>query len=173
MSARDRMAPPSSCRERECEARNVHRSFAGELASGPTGGGTSPGLQHAGELQQALPLRGQPGRAHQLRHLAEQRPVFIGRGFTQFRSDFCDTIALRDMLLKKPMLPEYARPLIGWASQLGTGSAKQSRPSSSRRANADAEPCLSSHGDRELRRAPLGERSCGSWLPDARIRRER
>jgi hypothetical protein len=48
-------------------------------------------------------------------------PVFIGRAFTQFSSDYCDTIALNYVLLKigwDPLeLPESARPLFGWATQ--------------------------------------------------------
>jgi hypothetical protein len=48
-------------------------------------------------------------------------PVFIPRAFTQFWTDFCDTVALSYVLLKigwpKLVLADVARPLFGWASQ--------------------------------------------------------
>jgi len=52
-------------------------------------------------------------------------PVFIGSGFTQFWTDFCDTVALCYVLLKigwpSLVLPGVARPLFGWASQRWNG----------------------------------------------------
>lgn len=51
-------------------------------------------------------------------------PVFIGRGFTQFWTDFCDAIALSDMLLKKPMLPERSATVrMGESAWNGIGEA--------------------------------------------------
>lgn len=48
-------------------------------------------------------------------------PVFIGRGFTQFWMDYCDTIALCYVLLKigwpQLALPDDVRPLFGWATE--------------------------------------------------------
>jgi hypothetical protein len=52
-------------------------------------------------------------------------PVFISGAFTQFWTDFCDTLALCYVLLKigwpKLVLPSVARPLFGWASQRWNG----------------------------------------------------
>jgi hypothetical protein len=52
-------------------------------------------------------------------------PVFIGRGFTQFWMDYCDTIALCWVLLKigwpQLVLPDAPRPLYAWASERWNG----------------------------------------------------
>ena len=52
-------------------------------------------------------------------------PVFIPGAFTQFWTDFCDTVALCYVLLKigwpKLVLPTVARPLFRWASPRWTG----------------------------------------------------
>jgi hypothetical protein len=48
-------------------------------------------------------------------------PVFVGRGFTQFWTDYCDTIALCWVLLKigwpELTLPGAPRPLFEWADE--------------------------------------------------------
>ena len=52
-------------------------------------------------------------------------PIFIPSAFTQFWTDFCDTIALCYVILKigwpTLVLPSVARPLFGWASQRWNG----------------------------------------------------
>jgi hypothetical protein len=55
-------------------------------------------------------------------------PVFIGRGFTQFWTDYCDTIALCWVLLKigwpELTLPGAPRPLFEWADERWGGIGK-------------------------------------------------
>jgi hypothetical protein len=52
-------------------------------------------------------------------------PLFIGRAFTQFSMDYCDTIALCWVLLKigwpQLVLPDAPRPLFAWASARWNG----------------------------------------------------
>jgi hypothetical protein len=51
--------------------------------------------------------------------------VFIGKGFMQFWTDYCDTVAVCYVLLKigwPPLvLPKVAQPLFEWASPRWNG----------------------------------------------------